>query len=315
MISKFTYLQSLLEGEAKAVIRGLAITSDNYPIACKLLEDRFGCREKIIFAHIQGLLNVTMPPMSGSSGKTSRIPNLWKLQDKLLSPIRSLEAMGVKGDEYGIFLTPVILSRLPHDSRMEWSHDGERHKCDLSWLLEFLRKEITRHECDEAFKEVTTTKTPDRSVTEERRSSNRPTNLKVLTASALQTASTSDRTRLLCGFCVRGHPTERCWDVSGLTIPECHDRILSAKLCFRCLGKNHVAKGCLAKCSHCNGKHHKLCCKLVSGNKDASVSDKEQSSNHANGSNIEKGSVSNVTHVGVASSVNTTNVKNMHLQI
>ena len=53
--------------------------------------------------------------MSGSSGKTSRIPNLWKLQDKLLSHTRGLEAIGVKGDEYGIFLTPVILSRLPHD--------------------------------------------------------------------------------------------------------------------------------------------------------------------------------------------------------
>ena len=297
MISKFTYLQSLLEGEAKAVIQGLAITSDNYPIACKLLEDRFGRRERIIFfAHIQGLLNVTMPLMSGSSGKTSRIPNLWKLQDELLSHIRSLEAMGVKGDECGIFLTPVILSRLPHDIRMEWSRDGEGHESDLSWLLEFLRKEITRRERSEAFKEVTTTKTQDRSVTEERRSSNRPTNMKVSTASALQTASTSERTRLLCGFCGRGHPTERCWDVSGLTIPERHDRILSAKLCFCCLGKNHVAKGCLAKCSHCNGKHHKLCCKFVNGTNDASVCDKEQSSN---GSNIEQGSVSNVTHVGV----------------
>ena len=71
VISKFTYLQSPLEGEAKAVIQGLTITSDNYPIACKLLEDRFGRRERIIFANIQGLLNVTMPPKSGSSGKNS----------------------------------------------------------------------------------------------------------------------------------------------------------------------------------------------------------------------------------------------------
>ena len=126
--------------------------------------------------------------------------------------------------------------------------------------------------------------------------------MKVSTASALQTTSTSERTRLLCEFCGRGHPTERCLDVSGLTIPERHDQILSAKLCFCCLGKNHVAKGCLAKCSHCNGKQHKLCCKLVNGTNDASVS--EQSSN---GSNIEKGSVSNITHVGVASSVKSVN--------
>ena len=54
-----------------------------------------------------------------SQGPQGRIPNLWKLQDELLSHIRSLEAKGVKGDEHGIFLTPVILSRLPHDICME----------------------------------------------------------------------------------------------------------------------------------------------------------------------------------------------------
>ena len=61
IISKFCYLQSLLVGEAKSVIQGLSQTAANYPIACKLLKERFGKPERIVFAHIQALVSVSMP--------------------------------------------------------------------------------------------------------------------------------------------------------------------------------------------------------------------------------------------------------------
>ena len=216
-----------------------------------MLEDRFGRKERIIFAHIQGLLNVTM---QNPCGKGSRVSNLWKLRDELLSHIRSLESLGIKGEDYGVFLTPVILSRLPNDIRMEWACDGAGKESNLEWLLEFLRKEIERRECSETFKEVTVGKTdkPDHSSQEEKRSKPR-----IPTVSALQ-SSTGDTG---CGFCGRRHATEKCWDVLELPIPERQQRILEAKLCFRCLCKGHIAKGCTAKCSKCNGRHHQLCCK------------------------------------------------------
>lgn len=47
-ISKFSYLQSLLQGEALSVIQGLALSSANYKTACNLLKDRFGRPQKII---------------------------------------------------------------------------------------------------------------------------------------------------------------------------------------------------------------------------------------------------------------------------
>ena len=251
VISKFTYLHSLLEGEALALVQGIAIMNDNYEKACHMLEDRFGRKERIIFAHIQGLLNVTMP---NPCGKGSRVSNLWKLQDELLSHIRSLESLGIRGEDYGVFLTPVILSRLPNDIRMEWARDGAGKESNLEWLLEFLRKEIERRERSETFKEVTVGKTdkPDHSAQEEKRSKSR-----IPTVSALQ-SSTGDTG---CGFCGRRHATEKCWDVLELPIPERQQRILEAKLCFRCLCKGHIAKGCIAKCSKCNGRHHQLCCK------------------------------------------------------
>lgn len=41
-ISKFTYLQALLEGEAKSVIQGLSLTAVNYVVACNLLRSGMG---------------------------------------------------------------------------------------------------------------------------------------------------------------------------------------------------------------------------------------------------------------------------------
>ena len=106
VISKFSYLQSLLNGEALSVIQGLALTTANYTIARDLLKDRFGRQEKIIFAHVQGLLNVSMPPRTKTS---DYIGSLWKLQDELLKHIRSLEGLDISGDQYGVVLTTVIL--------------------------------------------------------------------------------------------------------------------------------------------------------------------------------------------------------------
>ena len=54
-VSKFGYLHSSLEGEAKRILRGLTLITANYPIACKMLQECFGKPERIIFAHIQEL--------------------------------------------------------------------------------------------------------------------------------------------------------------------------------------------------------------------------------------------------------------------
>ncbi|XP_066953354.1 uncharacterized protein [Macrobrachium rosenbergii] len=166
IISKSCYLQSLLEGQAKSVIQGLSQTSANYPIACKMSKERFGRPERIIFAHIQALLGITMPAKNPSSRNVS---SLWKLQDELLT-LRSLEALGVDGNQYGVFMTPVILSRLPPDIRLEWSREGSGHERDLDWLLNFLQREIESRERSDTFKDINAVKTDNHSVESEKRS-------------------------------------------------------------------------------------------------------------------------------------------------
>ncbi|GFS25566.1 hypothetical protein ElyMa_007030200 [Elysia marginata] len=64
LVIKFTYLQSLLKGEAAAAISGLSLTESNYSTACDILIKRFGRKERNVFGHIQELLNLD------STGKT-----------------------------------------------------------------------------------------------------------------------------------------------------------------------------------------------------------------------------------------------------
>ena len=56
-VQKFTYLRSLVSKSAKEAIAGLALTDANYSEAVKLLEIRFGNKERIIAKHMDALLS------------------------------------------------------------------------------------------------------------------------------------------------------------------------------------------------------------------------------------------------------------------
>ncbi|KAK3803545.1 hypothetical protein RRG08_027822 [Elysia crispata] len=121
-VNKFTYLQSLLQGEAAATISGLSLTETNYSTAKTLLQTRFGRPERIIFSHIQHLLQTNLFLTS----KESSLPaHLWRLHDEITSQVRSLENLGAGGESYGVILTALILHQLPNNIRLEWARVGE----------------------------------------------------------------------------------------------------------------------------------------------------------------------------------------------
>ena len=241
-ITKFTYLRSLLLGEASDSIKGLALTDKNYEIACDLWEDRFGRKEQIVFAHIQDLMNLSVP-------SKYNVSSLRKVEDELLSHVRSLETYNITGDTYGVILTPLILSRLPPDLRLEWARNGAGHESDLEFLLSFLKLEIQRRERSQTFREL---RSPV--VAEEKRKPH------AATAAALQTRSESVNNQ--CNICHKGHPTEKCWDLTRVSLDERQEKMSKAGLCFRCLNKVHISKNCNKKCARCHGRHNVLLCKF-----------------------------------------------------
>ena len=147
-MNKFTYLQSLLQGEAASAVSGLALTAENYGTARDILVKQFGRPERIIFSHIQKLLqnNVSL------SSRDSFTPiHLCELHDEIVTRVRSLQNLGVGGETYGVFLTPLILHQLSSNVRLEWARVGEGHEGDLDFLLKFLYNEIQRRERSQTF--------------------------------------------------------------------------------------------------------------------------------------------------------------------
>jgi hypothetical protein len=111
-VSKFNLLVSCLEEEASGVIEGMPITAENYEAAKEMLEKRYGRKELIVFGHVQELLALGAPTQ------------LLTFRDTLNVHVRSLAAQGITSDKFGVILTPVIVSKLPEDVRLEWSNLG-----------------------------------------------------------------------------------------------------------------------------------------------------------------------------------------------
>lgn len=284
-VTKFTYLLSLLRGEAKAAVTGLTLSSKHYLMACEILQKRFGRPEKIIFSHVQELLNLPIP-------KSVDVSSLWKLYNELQVHIRSLETLRITGEQYGVILTPLILSRLPTDLRLEWAREGESHESDLEYLIFFLEKEIRRRERSSTFVKARTEPAEFKSA--------RPS-----TAAALQVQSK----RETCLVCKGSHSTEKCFKLTKVNMSERQAKVQELGLCFRCLGNGHIARKCKVNCRDCGcgRNHHYLLCDLSKKGKPSTPP------------NTEAGSVNNLPVVSpttvLSSTCSTTHIKDVILQI
>ena len=259
-VSKLTYLRSLLRGDAAACIAGLALTGANYETACDLLTKRFGRPERLVFIHIQALLNLSVSQ------------DLKKLQNVLLVHIRSLQVLKKEGENYGMFLTPLVLSKLPEDIRLEWARGSEGKESDLDHLLQFISSEIERRERSGSYcqldRPAATGKGGQSSVAGRRLPGGPPSGHSAGAAGrfrpgrrpAAAALQTSTEAASACGFCNAHHHTAKCPEWLKLSRSDRFEKIRAARLCFCCLSADHIARLCSVRCKQCSGRHHSLCC-------------------------------------------------------
>ena len=133
-IEKFAYLRGQLTGEALSAINGLSLTSANYAVALDLLRDRFGDVNVLIRAHVRELL--TLEVVSNNSQNS-----LKQFVDKILVQTRSLQSLGITQNHFDIFLSEIVLSRIPFNLKMCYAK-LEPKKQTLNNLIEMMQKEI-----------------------------------------------------------------------------------------------------------------------------------------------------------------------------
>ena len=115
-----------VDGEASRAIAGFPLTSGNYHQSVDLLRDRFGQTQRIVNAHMHALMNLPNPNNDIRSLRGFH----WK----------SCAWVGWATKSYGALLVPMVLGKLPTDTRKNLA----REHGNLEWTIDELRNSIAK---------------------------------------------------------------------------------------------------------------------------------------------------------------------------
>lgn len=108
-VEKMSYLKSFLSDSAATTVSGLSLSNENYSAAIELLTNRFGNEHVLISSHMNKLLQVdSILSIRDTEG-------LRRIYDNIESQVRSLKNIGIKPEQYGSMLIPVLNSKLPDE--------------------------------------------------------------------------------------------------------------------------------------------------------------------------------------------------------
>ena len=119
------------------------LTADNYPVAVKILKERFGKEDVRKDTLIAKLLS-----LPGEADATN-LKSLRRLVDEVTAGIRSLKALNAPN--IGEVLLPVLKGKIPAAWRLLWARSRHKetvgdHDGEFSAFLRFLQQEL---ECQE----------------------------------------------------------------------------------------------------------------------------------------------------------------------
>ena len=250
-VEKFNFLKGLLEGKAAMAISGLELSNENYKEAVSLLSDRFGSKQVVITHHMDTLLQI-VPVKIGTDVKQLRA-----IYDKIEVNVRGLQSLGIKPDQYGCLLVPVIMSKVPEDIRLIILRQFSSEKWTFEVLLKCFKQELeAREKCVAVSK---SSRKEEVSKGSDHGSGNGGS------SRALNTNSNTggEGSGVKCTFCKDSHPSVKCDIVKD--VDSRWSLVKRKHLCFLCLRSGHGSQSCNSKtmCKRCGKKHHISLCKEV----------------------------------------------------
>ncbi|UYV83383.1 hypothetical protein LAZ67_23000836 [Cordylochernes scorpioides] len=312
-VDKFEYLiQSMVIGsKAHRLVTSFPLTQKNYNKVIGDLKDRFGDRDLLTELYVRKLLKLVI------ASARSEERTLAQLYDDLVAHLHSLGSLGVDTKSGGgAFLYSLVESSLPLELIKIWQrsrtpfkerdysqieegieHSGAKAFDKLEGLIEFLKQEVKNAErisfVAEGFE-------PSHPLKQGKRENNLP---KIHTASALFVG----KTNLPCLFCDKdNHLSQNCFKAAKIQIKE------DAKVCFKCLRKNHLKKDCryFIRCKRCQGPHFEIMCRGTSHSQENS---NWRSDNRSHNSLAEQNEGNSEPVTAMANQVCTNNISLMTL--
>lgn len=129
-VQKLSYLRAQLRGEATRAIAGFPLNNLNYHHSVSILRDHFGQPHKVINFHVQALLELPKP--------TNKLASLRLFYDTIESHVHCLHSLGKSPDSLETLLVPMILAKVPEETKKNMARDHPANK----WTVEELQAAI-----------------------------------------------------------------------------------------------------------------------------------------------------------------------------
>ena len=111
---KMIHLQSLLTGEAIALVDGYGCNGDLYAAALSRLQEHFGNSKRIVNAFLDKLSNFTNPNLSKPESYT-------QYSSFLLTLVDTFQQLGFIHDLHSTINMNIALTKLPNPFRLKWN--------------------------------------------------------------------------------------------------------------------------------------------------------------------------------------------------
>ncbi|KAL9954332.1 hypothetical protein ACROYT_G041854 [Oculina patagonica] len=144
-VQKFTYLRSVLTGNALQSIEGFEVTGANYQPAVECLKHRYGRKRVVISSLVKSVIKMDAKSVVTAS-------SLRDLYDTLKNRTRALEALGENPVSHGCILLPMFETKLPSELLEKWElelADTPEDEIGLELFFKFLNRQVVSKEAGE----------------------------------------------------------------------------------------------------------------------------------------------------------------------
>ena len=174
------------------------------------------------------------PTCSGSKASSLRL-----IYDKVSVNVRGLEAVGVKAEQYGSLLIPVIMSKLPEEVRIQIARNTSKDVWEIGELLNVIQKEVEAREVCENI---------PINANNQHKKHNSPGARDLGSAKALMTSESGLKNKfpIRCAFCQKPHYSALCEEIRDVSKRK--EILKRDNRWFVCLRKGHITKQCDKKC-------------------------------------------------------------------
>ncbi|XP_068756894.1 uncharacterized protein [Montipora capricornis] len=209
-VQKFTYLRSVLTGNALKAMDGYEVTGANYEAAVECLKHRYGRKRMIISFLVKSVIKMDARSVVNAS-------SLRDLYDTFMNRTRALEALGEDPMSHGCILLPLFETKLPPQLLEKWEltlADTQEDDIGLELFFKFLNRQVVSKEAGERSSNgnITPGNHSFDKGKENRRKSLSPKmggENEMYTASALL-GETRPPTQPNCNFCKADHDSQNC---------------------------------------------------------------------------------------------------------